>query len=102
MVLGKYLAGSVDSCEAVAQARGATYFSMFDWHVVQSQLGGDQMWNINKAFLDQQVAAGKTFTFTSDPLLEAATSYTRQEYNYLQSLGYEIEPGKGGYFNAVK
>lgn len=102
VVLGKYIAGSNDSYEAVAQAQGATYFSMSDWSAVRGQLGADQMWNINKAFLDQQMASGKSFIFTADPTLSPANSFTRQEYNYLVSSGYQVTQEKGGVFNATK
>jgi filamentous hemagglutinin len=102
VVLGKYIAGSADSYDAVAQAQGATYFSMSDWSTVQSQLGGDQMWNINKAFLDQQIAQGKTFLFTANPASATVGSYTNLEYQYLRSSGYNMVPDSGGYYRAVK
>lgn len=34
---------------------------MSDWNSVQGQLGKENMWDINKAFLDQQIAKGKSF-----------------------------------------
>ncbi|MCP2087412.1 UNVERIFIED_ORG: filamentous hemagglutinin [Paraburkholderia sediminicola] len=101
VVLGKYIAGSDSSYEAVAQARGSTYFSMSDWATVQGQLGESQMWNINKAFLDQQMAAGKSFIFTADPAQASLRSYTYREYQYLQNSGCEISLGKDGYYHAV-
>lgn len=102
VVLGRYIAGSPDSYEAVAQARGSTYFSMSDWSAVQGQLGVEQMWNINRTFLDQQIAQGKNFVFTSNPALARSGSFTLQEYNHLLSSGYEIQSATGGLFRAIK
>jgi filamentous hemagglutinin len=102
VVLGRYISGSSSSYEAVAKARGATYFSMSDWSAVEGQLGADKMWNINKAFLDQQIAQGKRFLFTADPALAPPGSFTSLEYQHLLNSGYKIQPTTGGYFNAVK
>ena len=102
VVLGKYISGSADSYEAVAQARGSTYFSMSDWSTVQGQLGKDQMWNINQAFLDQQIAQGKTFLFTSNPAKVDVGSYTYQEYSHLIGSGYQIVPEPSGYYRAIR
>jgi hypothetical protein len=38
VILGKYIQGSANSYQAVAKARGSTYFSMQDWNVVAGQL----------------------------------------------------------------
>ena len=97
VILGKYVAGSSTSYEAVAQARGATYFSMTDWSTVQGQLGAEQMWNINKAFLDQQMSKGKSFTFTTDPRSVNPDSYTALEFRHLSQNGYSLNIVNGEY-----
>jgi hypothetical protein len=48
------------------------------------------------------MALGKNFTFTADPTLAPASSFTRKEYNYLVSSGYTVTQGSGGFFNATK
>jgi filamentous hemagglutinin len=102
VVLGKYIAGSPDSYESVAQARGATYFSMSDWNAVQGQMGAENMWNINKAFLDQQMAEGKNFLFTANPAAANPNSYTAMEFEYLTSNGYRFTPDGSGYYHATR
>jgi filamentous hemagglutinin len=82
VILGRYIAGSADSYDEVAKARGATYFSMSDWNSVQGQLGKENMWEINKAFLDQQIAQGKSFVFTSNPASAPVGSYTNLEMTH--------------------
>jgi filamentous hemagglutinin len=101
VILGKHIEGSPASYEAVAKIRGATYFSMSDWSVVESQLGADQMWNINKAFLNQQMAQEKTFIFTVDPLSDAAGFYTKKEFSHLSENGYFLVKS-GGFYRAIK
>jgi filamentous hemagglutinin len=64
---------------------------MSDWHTVQGQLGADQMWNINKAFLDQQISQGKSFVFTADPTKAPPGSYTSMEYVHLQKSGCALQ-----------
>jgi filamentous hemagglutinin len=102
VILGRYIAGSADSYDEVAKARGATYFSMSDWNSVQGQLGKENMWEINKAFLDQQIAQGKSFVFTSNPASAPVGSYTNLEMTHILNSGYKIQPTVGEYFNAVK
>jgi len=101
VVLGKYIAGSSNSYEAVAQARGATYFSMSDWSTVQGQLGADKMWNINKTFLDQQMAQNKSFLFTADPTSPSAGYFTKLEFQHLTNNGYKIIQ-EGSVYHAIK
>lgn len=102
VILGRYIRDSADSYDAVAQARGATYFSMSNWGGVSADIGGASMWSINQAFLDQQIMQGKSFLFTTDPASAPPGSFTSQEYNYLLSKGYNISPDIGGMYRATK
>ena len=102
VILGKYIAGSQNSYEAVAEARGATYFTMSDGSSVQAQLGEKNMWSINQAFLDQQISQGKTFIFTANPANAASGTYAAEEFKYLQEKGYLIVPDKSGFYRAIK
>jgi hypothetical protein len=103
VVLGKYYAGSSASYEAIAKDRGATYFSLDDWGKVSSDPDfktDDHMWGINRKFLDNQIAAGKEFIFTENPL-NFPNSFTMREYNYLIMNGYVLK-SEGAMFRAVK
>lgn len=102
VVLGKYIPDSLNSYDEVARSRGATYFSMGDWNVVSGEVGETQMWEINRSFLDQQMAKGKTFLFTSDPYKAISGSFTQKELNYLVSKGYNVVKDSGGMYRAVK
>jgi filamentous hemagglutinin len=104
VVLGKYIPQDPNSYEVVAQHRNATYFAMPDWDEVQGLIGADKMWAINQAFLDQQIARGKTFVFTSDPRILAAqqpSAYLSREFKHLTENGYRIT-FEGGTYRASK
>lgn len=101
VILGKYIAGSENSYDAVARARGSTYFSMSDWSAVQGQLGADKMWNINKEFLDQQITQGKSFLFTANPASPTAGYFTKLEFQHLTVKGFVLIKD-GIFFRAVK
>lgn len=77
---------------------------MSDWNTVQRQMefGNAEMWRINEAFLDQQVAQGKSFIFTANPVTARPDSYLYQEVNYLKNSGYTIQLADEGLYRAIK
>jgi hypothetical protein len=46
----------------------------------ESQLGVNQMRNINKAFLDQQISMGKAFVFTGNTASATAGYFAKLEF----------------------
>ena len=90
VVLGKYIHNSPHSYDAVAQSRGSTYFgtSQTRWAEVQNMFGvGEKgMWKINKAFLKQQIKAGKQFVITNDYIF----GYLFKEVSYITSKGISL------------
>lgn len=73
------------SYNKVARDRGATYFNLDNWSEVESMLGRENMWNINKEFLNQQWDTGKEFYFSHNPW--EADGYFGQEVEHLINLG---------------
>lgn len=102
VVLGRFIAGDPDSYEQVARRLGATFFEMLDWKTVEGQIGTDKIWSINKAFLDQQIAAEKSFLFTSNPVKLDPRSFTAKEFRHLLDNGYQLIEQPGGFYRAVK
>jgi filamentous hemagglutinin len=107
VVLGRYIAGSANSYERVAQARGVTYYEVAAWSAIDKELGSkEKMWEINKAFLDKAIAEGKSFVFTSDPTLiiknapESASA--TKEVNHLISKGFTFKEKEGLWHGAKK
>lgn len=90
MVLGRS-----GTYEAVAQSRGSTYFHTTDarWTEVHNMFGvGNRgMWNINKAFLKQQISAGSTFALANNPAVSGGY-YFMKEVAYLAAKGIAVIP----------
>lgn len=68
--------------EKTAISRGSTYYQMpqSQWEIVSKQ--SSRAWKINKAFLKQQIRAGKTFLLASDPLT-ASGYYFQKEIKFI-------------------
>ena len=88
----------------VAKAKGATYFELpgTSWEQAETQLGTKKMWDVNKKFLEIQVAQGKSFEFTVDPRSVKPDSYTALEINYLINNGYRLQILNGEYRAVIK
>ena len=72
--------------EKFAEGKGATYFKMPDAEWIKLSQNSRTVWNINKAFLRQQLKAGKTFIMASNPVT-AGGYYFMKEVAYLLSKG---------------
>ena len=71
---------------------------MNDWNGISDQIGLDNMWNINKEFLNQQISQGKQSYTTHDPF--EATGYFKNEVDFLEIKGYTFEK-EGDLWKAV-
>ena len=98
LVLGKWNQNGV-SYVKVAQKKKATYFELENWNEVQNEIGKRKMWQINKAFLEQQIKQGKTIYLSHDP--DKADGYFKKEVKYLKKQGYSFIP-EGDMWKAVK
>ena len=87
------LGHSSDGYSTIAQSRNATYFHTSDvrWAELEKQVGRRGMEKINRIFLKNQIAAGKTFTLISNPT-GLSSGYLFKELAYLSSkyIGYLV------------
>jgi filamentous hemagglutinin len=63
------------------------------------------MWAVNKQFLDNQIAQGKSFLFTVDPLPLTKVPkpiFTALEYQHLRNNGYQIIKLPSGLYKMIK
>ncbi|MBR2971224.1 MAG: RHS repeat-associated core domain-containing protein [Clostridia bacterium] len=60
--IGKYIKGSPNSYEVLSRKYGYTYYEIKQpyWNKMRVALK-EKVWNVNRAFLEQQLALGKTF-----------------------------------------
>ena len=99
VVLGKFNEAGVSYLK-VAKARGATFFDIDNWDDVVKKVGESNVWNINAAFIRQQVAKGKSIIFSHDP--GKATGFFLKEVNLLKDLGYKTFVKDGAIWKALK
>lgn len=108
VMLGKYDAQKYGGIpySIAAENNRMTYFHLHNWDDLYKQLG-DDIWEINKSFLNQQWKSGKDFYFSHNPwdasaLGGAGNSYEK-EILHLIDLGVKdfVEVGNG-FWKAVK
>jgi YD repeat-containing protein len=90
------------SYEKVAARHNATYLQIDNFADVTRGLSQGQIWNINEAFLRQQVATGKRILFSHNPSKPRAHSFFEKEVNYLKDLGYNFKPAGKRMWEAVR
>ena len=62
-----------------------------------------KIWEINKAFLDEQIAQGKRIIFSHDPNNPYPGTFFWREVDYLEKKkGYTFEKNAEGIWEAVK
>lgn len=90
VMLGKYLDGGNQSYIARA-GKDHTYFDMGTekWKEAESLVNknSDEMWRINKQFIDEQKALNKEFYFSYEPWIVRSHEYLSKEAEYLIDLG---------------
>lgn len=90
VMLGKYLDGG-DASYITRAGQDHTYFDMGieKWAEAESLVNknADEMWRINKRFIDEQKALGKEFYFSYEPWIVQSHEYLSKEAEYLIDLG---------------
>lgn len=107
VVLGKYDGGAPTSYVEVAKKKQAQYFAVDkdQWDHFEHDYGEEQIWKINRAFLDQQIESGNKIYLSHNPekVLNDSQDKTffKRELQYLKSEGYGFRP-EGEYWYAVR
>lgn len=87
MVLGKFIQDGKSYVKVAAHYR-ASYFKLKNWGKITKGMTEDQIWKINKAFMDQQIKAGKHIILSQDP--SKASNFYLKEINYLKALSFRF------------
>ncbi|OCG78433.1 hypothetical protein A9G42_03195 [Gilliamella sp. Nev6-6] len=98
IMLGKYNEKGISYVKEAKKTQ-STYFELDNWSEIAVTLGEENMWKINEAFLEQQVALNKTVLLSHNPY--TATGYFSQEVNFLIKLNYYFVKEKN-YWRAIK
>ena len=88
--------------QKVAAHYKATYFKVEDWNKVTKGLSPNEVWKINKAFLEQQIRQGKQILLSHDPSKVRPRSFYEKELNRLRDLGYNFKQVNQWTWEAVK
>jgi hypothetical protein len=89
VMLGKYIENDPTSYHIRANNEGYTYFQLDDWQTIYNNVGNnyEEMWKINKQFIDSQIDANKIFYFSHNPSTVNTQGMIR-EINYLKEKGF--------------
>jgi hypothetical protein len=87
VVLGKFSRDGATYID-VAISLKATFLQVKYWLLVGKVLTLAEAWEINKAFLKQQIREGKQFILSHDP--SEATGFFLREVAYLEQLGFRF------------
>ena len=88
-----------------------TYFKMNDstWNKLKrlTNYNYDEIWKLNKKFIDKQISSGKNIVLTNNPnskyyLENGSLRFYQREINYLKELGYVFKETSDGLWKAVK
>ncbi|KGJ71732.1 hypothetical protein GY21_20210 [Cryobacterium roopkundense] len=94
VMLGKWDGGGPTNYVSRAEEGGYEYFSLGDkWDPImeaQKLDMADMFTSYNVPFLDDAIAAGKTFHFSHDPIGD--TGSLLKEFEYLKDSGYRYDP----------
>lgn len=84
------------------------YFHTDDWASLETEAGGnyDEIWKVNKGFLDRQISAGKDIYLVDDPNLSyyldnGDPRLFQREIDYLVSREYSFEKVGDGLWRAI-
>ena len=87
VIIGKFLEDGKIYTKVGAHYK-ASYFKFENWRNLSKSLKANELWQVNKTFLQQQIKAGKEVVLSHDPL--KATGFYKREVNYLNQLGYKF------------
>lgn len=98
VVLGTYEKNSPNSYDAFAREIGAQYFHLEDYTTLKQKYSRDEIWKINKQFINNQIKKGRTFVFSHDPDEAVKGTFFEKEVNYLKKKGYSFAETGGKWY----
>ena len=106
-MLGRYFkengVETAQSYRKIAEANGFGHFSLPEstWKELESVLTEKELWEINKKYLDIQIAQGKTFYFNIDPKdAKEGTFFYREKKHLEKYYNYSDAPNASGFYYA--
>ena len=107
VMLGRYFkengVETAQSYRKIAEANGFGHFSLPEstWKELESVLTEKELWEINKKYLDIQIAQGKTFYFNIDPKdAKEGTFFYREKKHLEKYYNFSDAPNASGFYYA--
>lgn len=101
-MLGKYGDGGATAYTNVAKEMDAQYFQLDNWDELTEQYSDDEIWKINKKFLDIQTSSGREIYLSHNPnLYRGDPSFYAREIEYLEENGYKFVK-EGDVWHAIR
>ena len=103
--------GATGSYDVIAETQGYSYFKMEDdlWSKLENETikNYDEIWKVNKQFIDDQIEAGNRILLSNDPyqgyyFADGTKRFYQRELDYLKELGYSFENVDNNLWEAVK
>jgi hypothetical protein len=107
----KVILGSSGTYDVIGGTKGYTYFNMTDkeWNalVAKATNNYDEVWKVNKKFLEKQIADKKEILLSNNPNIgyyfpDGKPRFYQREIDYLKSKKYEFIDNGDGLWKAVK
>ena len=97
--------------DVIGETNGYSYFKMEDllWSQLENETmkNYDEIWKVNKQFLDEQIAAGNRILLSNDPYQgyyfdDGTRRFYQRELDYLKELGYTFKSIGDNLWEAIK
>lgn len=100
--MGSYGNGGPEAYCNVAKETNSQYFQLDNWDELAEKYTNDEIWKINKKFLDIQMSSGREIYLSHNPFenMEKNTFYSR-ELKYLVKNGYSFRK-EGALWHAIR
>lgn len=107
----KVILGTTGNYDVIGEMNGYSYFQTSDetWRELVKTTGEnyDEVWKVNKAYLDDEIAAGKEIFLSNNPkdtyyLNNGQPQFYQRELDYLEELNFTFEDVGNGLWKAIK
>ncbi len=103
--------GTTGTYDVIGETKGYSYFKMDSelWSQLESEAmkNYDEIWKVNKQFIDDQIDAGNRILLSNDPYQgyyfdDGSRRFYQREIDYLKELGYSFKSIGDNLWEAIK
>lgn len=103
--------GTTGTYDVIGETQGYSYFKIDSelWSQLESEAmkNYDEIWKVNKQFIDDQIEAGNRILMSNDPYQgyyfdDGSRRFYQREIDYLKELGYSFKSIGDNLWEAIK